>query len=263
MHKAAQPPPFAYTEALAAAEAAGQVLMQHYDAPLQVQHKADHSPVTQADLAAQHCIVEHLQRAYPDIPLISEEATLPPLAERQSWARFWLVDPLDGTKEFIHHNGEFTVNIALIAEGIPVFGVIAVPAQGTLYVGCQTQGSWRYQGGQWERLQCQRKSLQEPLRLVCSRSHPSPELEAWEAAHRISERVPVGSSLKFCRVAEGQADVYVRFHAIREWDVAAGDAIYRYASAGAPHPSALVYNSTDLWTVPFMVGVNAVVPVLP
>lgn len=257
------PPPFAYPEAIAAAEAAGALLMQHYAGPLHIQHKADDSPVTQADLAAQHCIVERLQQFHPEIPIISEEAPLPPWVERQNWEYFWLVDPLDGTKEFIQRNGEFTVNIALIAQGVPIFGVIAVPAQDTLYVGCQSQGSWRYRAGQWEPLQCQRKPLQGPLRLVCSRSHPSEALQTWEAAHHIVERVPVGSSLKFCRVAEGQADVYVRFHAIREWDVAAGDAIYRYASAGEPHPSALKYNSADLWTVPFMVGVDEVVPVLP
>lgn len=257
------PPPFAYSEAIAAAEAAGALLMQHYNTPLQIQHKADNSPVTQADLAAQQCIVERLQQFYPEIPIISEEAPLPPLAERQNWTHFWLVDPLDGTKEFIHHNGEFTVNIALIVQGEPVFGVIAVPAQDTLYVGSQELGSWRRTGDRWEALSCERKPLHGPLRLVCSRSHPSAELEAWEAAHQITERVPVGSSLKFCRVAEGQADVYVRFHAIREWDVAAGDAIYRYASADAPHPSALCYNTAELWTVPFMIGVDEVTPVLP
>ena len=237
--------------------------MEHYSREdLAIQHKADHSPVTQADMASQDFINAFLREHFPDIPIISEEATPADYAERQQWRRFWLVDPLDGTKEFIKKNGEFTVNIALIEQGNPVFGVIYAPALAQLYFGAQSIGSWRQTPSQLSRLVCQSKPLDQPLRLVCSRSHPSAELHQWMEAHTIVEQVPTGSSLKFCRVAEGAADVYLRFHAIREWDVAAGDAIYRYASEGSAHPSALRYNTPDLHTPAFMIGAEHTVPVL-
>jgi 3'(2'), 5'-bisphosphate nucleotidase len=263
MRLSADIPDFAYRSVLSCALDAGAILMEHYHrADLDIQHKADHSPVTQADIASQDFISAFLQENFPEIPIISEEATLADYEQRKHWPRFWLVDPLDGTKEFIKKNGEFTVNIALIEQGIPVFGVIYAPALAQLYFGAQHTGSWRQTSSQVTRLRCQRKALDQPLRLVCSRSHPSTELNQWIEAHQIVERVPTGSSLKFCRVAEGAADVYLRFHAIREWDVAAGDAIYRYASEQAPHPSALTYNTPNLHTPAFMIGAEDIVPLL-
>lgn len=252
---------FPYPEVVAAARQAGQILMEYYLKPIAVQEKADHSPVTEADLAAQAHIQSVLARVCPEIPVISEEAPLPDYVEREHWPRFWLVDPLDGTKEFLHQNGEFTVNIALIEKGVPTLGIIYAPALEQLYVGSREVGSWREcADGQLTRLICQRKALSEPLRMVSSRSHPSAELEQWAREHHIIAQIPVGSSLKFCRVAEGVADVYVRFHSIREWDVAAGDAIYRYATLEGAHPSALHYNTTDLRTPAFIIGATEISP---
>lgn len=248
-------PDFTYRSVLSCALEAGTLLMDYYNSEdLTVQHKTDNSPVTQADMASQDLISHFLQTHFPHIPIISEEATLADYAERKQWERFWLVDPLDGTKEFLKKNGEFTVNIALIEQGVPTFGVIYAPALQQLYFAAMDLGSWRQTPQQLTRLICERKPLYGPLRLVCSRSHPSIELNQWIEAHHIIEQVPTGSSLKFCRVAEGAADVYLRFHAIREWDVAAGDAIYRYASDADPHPSALTYNTANLHTPAFIIG---------
>ncbi len=256
---------FPHGDVCALAQRAGEVLMEYYDQPLNIQHKADDSPVTQADFAAQRVIQAHLSTHYPDIPVISEEAPLPPYAERREWQRFWLVDPLDGTKEFIQHNGEFTVNIALIEGGVPVFGVIAVPAQQTLYYAHRDHGAWKQDLQHApqtapQRLQYTPVSLTEPLRIVTSRSHLSEGLEHWIEQHSIAERIPTGSSLKFCRIAENKADVYVRLHSICEWDVAAGDCIYRYATTGKPHASALKYNTEDLKTGAFIIGSTTLKP---
>lgn len=257
MELSSEIPHFAYHPVLSCALKAGAVLMDYYAREdLAVEHKSDDSPVTQADMASQDLISAELQRHFPQIPILSEEATLADYKERKHWDRFWLVDPLDGTKEFLKKNGEFTVNIALIEQGVPTFGVIYAPALQQLYFATSTLGSWRQSPQGLTRLVCERKPLAGPLRLVCSRSHPSAELHQWIESHHIVEQVPTGSSLKFCRVAEGAADVYLRFHAIREWDVAAGDAIYRYASDQAPHPSVLVYNTPHLHTLPFMIGID-------
>ena len=116
-------------------KAAGAAIMEVYERDFEVQNKADESPLTEADLKAHAVIVEGLQALYPDIPIISEESTPPPYSQRRTWARYWLVDPLDGTKEFVNRNGEFTVNIALIEEGLPVYGIVGVPVQEQIYIG--------------------------------------------------------------------------------------------------------------------------------
>ncbi len=189
--------------------------------------KADDSPVTAADLAANQLIVDGLRALTPEIPVLSEEAADVPLDQRQHWDRFWLVDPLDGTKEFIAGSEEFTVNIALIEHGQVRFGVVGVPARDTLYWGGAGLGSWRQQGNAAAQpIHCRTPSM--PLRIVASRRHTSPEQEALldrlQQAHG-TELAAVGSSLKFCVLAEGAADLYPRFAPTSQWDTAAAQAV--------------------------------------
>ncbi|WP_150304593.1 3'(2'),5'-bisphosphate nucleotidase CysQ [Pseudomonas saliphila] len=193
----------------------------------EVTDKSDDSPVTAADLAAHHLIVAGLHALTPDIPVLSEEDADAPLADRLNWARFWLVDPLDGTKEFIAGTDEFTVNIALIENGQVVLGVVGVPARNTLYWGGQGLGAWRQQGNEAaEPIQC--RAAATPLVVVASRRHTSPAQEAMLSRIRTLqqiEQVSVGSSLKFCLVAEGQADLYPRLAPTSQWDTAAAQAV--------------------------------------
>ena len=239
----------------AIAVAAGDAAMAFYSTSCEVELKSDSSPLTLADRASHDAIGKQLAAWDDSIPVISEEGSIPPYEERQAWGRFWLVDPLDGTKEFISRNGEFTVNIALIDQGEPVLGVVAAPALETVYVAARGCGAWRrVNGSPPSRLQ---HSAARPsvLRVVESRSHPSPELETYLATLGRVERVRIGSSLKFCLVAEGSADLYPRFGRTMEWDVAAGDCVYRYSGPpGTARPSPLVYNQPTLSTPRFIIG---------
>lgn len=208
------------------ARAGAETLKWWRQAP-EVTAKADDSPVTAADLAAHHMIVAGLQRLTPDIPVLSEEDAEIPLAERQDWRRFWLVDPLDGTKEFIAGTDEFTVNIALIEQGQTRFGVVGVPARDSIYWGGQDIGAWRQQGsGANEAIRC--RNAMARLTVVASRRHTSPEQEALlvrlQSLQEI-DLVNIGSSLKFCLLAEGNADLYPRFAPTSQWDTAAAQAI--------------------------------------
>ena len=239
------------------ARAAGAAAMIHYDDPA-VQLKGDRSPVTAADHAAHAVIVDALMQWVPTVPVISEEGTIPPFAERRAWSRFWLVDPLDGTKEFIQRNGEFTVNIALIDGGEPVLGVVYAPAVDVLYVAGRGLGAWRQRGsGPRERIYARTASRAHGLVVVESRSHPSAELERFLETIVVAERISAGSSLKFCLVADGSADLYPRFGPTMEWDVAAGDCIWRNATATAPNASPLTYNTPDLRNASFVIGQTA------
>ena len=229
------------------AEDAGRAIMEVYATNFDVQSKADESPVTQADLAAHHLIAAGLSELCPDIPVLSEEDGLPPYAERSAWSEYWLVDPLDGTKEFVKRNGEFTVNIALIRSHRPALGVVHVPVRQTTYVGCEGYGAARRRrGGPDEPLQVTGQSARPP-RVAGSRSHPSDRLAAFLEQLGEHELVPMGSSLKFCRVAEGRADVYPRLGPTSEWDTAAAQAVVEYAGGsvlqldGQP----LLYNAKD------------------
>jgi len=211
------------------AEEAGRAILEVYATDFDVQSKADASPVTEADLAAHRLIAAGLAELSPGIPVLSEEDGLPPYAERAAWSQYWLVDPLDGTKEFVKRNGEFTVNIALIRSNRPVLGVVNVPVQRTTYVGCEGRGAERRRdGGPGEPLHVSGRSA-EPPRVAGSRSHPSDKLAAFLEALGEHELVPMGSSLKFCRVAEGSADVYPRLGPTSEWDTAAAQAVVEYA----------------------------------
>jgi 3'(2'), 5'-bisphosphate nucleotidase len=240
--------------------AAGRAAMRHYGDCGTIQHKAAGSPVTAADRAAHECIVAELQSWDPGTPVISEEGVVPPYHERAPWRRFWLVDPLDGTKEFIAANGEFTVNIALIDGGQPILGVVGAPALETIYFAGHQIGAWRRDSnGRSERIRGA-TSRDGAIRIVESRSHPSPELEAFITGLGLVERIRLGSSLKFCRVAEGRADLYPRFGPTMEWDVAAGDCIYRNSGPdGRERSSPLVYNQPSLTIPRFIIGQSAAI----
>jgi 3'(2'), 5'-bisphosphate nucleotidase len=237
------------------AAAAGAAIMPHYGATERVDVKVDGTPLTAADRAAHAVIAAELGRFAPGVPVISEEGEIPPYEVRRHWTKFWLVDPLDGTKEFVKHIGEFTVNIALIEDGVPSLGVVLAPALGLTYFAAQGQGAWRQTGdGRPERIYG-RPPSPGSTRVVESRSHPSAALEAFIATLGPVTRERLGSSLKFCRVAEGGADVYPRFGPIHEWDVAAGDCVYRYSGPdGTVRPSPLIYNQPTLTLTGFVIG---------
>lgn len=211
------------------AQSAGAAILEVYETDFKVQEKQDESPLTQADLAAHRRIVDGLLQLTPDIPVLSEEGGLPDFAVRSGWQRYWLVDPLDGTKEFINRNGEFTVNIALIDAGKPVLGVVFVPVTGVTYIGCEGLGSHRIdQDGQTQAISVGESSAR-PIRVVGSRSHRGSSLDHFLAGLGDYDMVPMGSSLKFCVIAEGGADVYPRLGPTSEWDTAAAQAVVEQA----------------------------------
>jgi 3'(2'), 5'-bisphosphate nucleotidase len=191
--------------------------------------------------------------------VVSEEGWIPTPAEQGSLERFWLVDPLDGTKEFVSRNGEFTVNIALIENAEPVLGVVCAPAVHLLYSAAIGQGAWKDDGrGAPVRLASAPRAPGEALTVVESRSHPSPELEDWLRGVRVRRRVAAGSSLKLCWVADGTADAYPRFGPTMEWDVAAGDCVFRWSGRHGPRQSPLRYNKPGLRNGPFILGLDQV-----
>jgi len=207
---------------------AGEAVMKVYDSGFSVQHKADDSPLTLADLDSQRVILEGLGSLTPDIPVLSEESAQAPWEERRRWRELWVVDPLDGTREFVKRNGEFTVNIALVVEHEPVLGIVAAPARGLLYWGAAGFGAFSHHRGA-EPLPIRVSAPQDPLRVVGSRSHASPDTTAYLDRLRPHVITGIGSSLKFCLVAEGKADLYPRFGPTSEWDTAAGQALLEAA----------------------------------
>jgi 3'(2'), 5'-bisphosphate nucleotidase len=239
----------------AIARDAGREIRRYSASEVAFHHKADESPVTLADIAAQHCIVEALTAWDSTIPIVAEESEAPSLAIRSGWDRWWLVDPLDGTKEFLSNNGEFTVNIALIARGDPVLGVVLAPALDVIYYAGRGLGAWRQSdSARPERITSRAWRAGQPARIVESRSHPSPALEAYLQSIQVSERIRLGSSLKFCRVAEGAADLYPRFGRTMEWDVAAGDCVFRNSAPAGERRSPIRYNTVDLAVPGFVLG---------
>ena len=236
---------------------AGRATMSYYNGngSAQVREKDDRSPVTLADEVAHEILVSGLHRIDPDTPVISEESQAADFETRRHWQRFWLVDPLDGTKEFIKKRAEFTVNVALIEDGEPVFGVVLAPALDLLYWAEKGRGAWREaQNGSAERIYSRAQAPGEPLTVVESLSHPSAELEDYLRTIPVARRVKAGSSLKFCWVAEGRADIYPRLGPTMEWDVAAGDCIYRQSGREGERTSPLTYNKPDLRNPSFVIG---------
>lgn len=214
------------------AREAGDAIMAVYNATSSpgVTHKADGSPLTQADLAAHHIIARGLATLSPDIPVVSEEDSASQM-HRQPHGRFWLVDPLDGTKEFLVRNGKFTVNIALVQDGVPVLGVVLAPALGLAYWGATGLGSFRQspRGTEPIRVASEQERSGRTLRVISSKSHMNDETRAWLQQLGPHELVQAGSSLKFCRIAEGSADLYPRLSPTCEWDTAAGQAVLEAA----------------------------------
>jgi 3'(2'), 5'-bisphosphate nucleotidase len=205
------------------AEAAGARIMMIYNTDFKSEAKADASPVTAADTAAEAIIIEGLRKDFPEIPIIAEEQAAAGNLEKIG-DRFFLVDPLDGTKEFISKNGEFTVNIGLIEHGAPVMGVVYAPALGELFAGAVGASAFRTIQGVTEKIETRPCPSEGPV-VLASRSHRDPETEAFIAKQGCSAISNAGSSLKFCRVAEGKADLYPRFGRTMEWDTAAGHAV--------------------------------------
>jgi len=204
---------------------AGQAILDVYRQDFEVVQKADESPLTQADLASHRVIRDALALLTPKLPLLSEESADIAFDTRSSWSEYWLVDPLDGTKEFINRNGEFTVNIALIRDHEPVLGVVHVPVSGVTYAGVVGAGATRQSGsGAAEPIRV-RVPCAIPLRVVGSRSHANPRLQQHLKKVGSYELVSMGSSLKFCLLAEGQADLYPRLGPTSEWDTAAAHAV--------------------------------------
>ena len=208
---------------------AGHRIVEIYSQEFTIQHKDDKTPLTEADMAAHDAIVAGLRALTPELPILSEESVQIPYAKRKTWSRYWLVDPLDGTREFIKRNGEFTVNIALIDGNSPILGVITTPVGGVIYYACKGRGAFKRLPGK----------AAEPIhssawdggriRVAGSRSHRSERFDAFVARFRGHELVVMGSSLKSCLVAEGKADVYPRFGRTSEWDTAAAQCIVEEA----------------------------------
>ena len=232
---------------IALARDAAAKIMEVYESEFAVQHKDDRSPLTAADLASHHCILAGLEQLAPDIPVLSEESAEDvPSEVRRTWRKLWLVDPLDGTREFIKRNGEFTVNIALIEDGIPVFGVVQQPTTGALWWGARGKGAFKRNGDVDAPLRV-RKPATAPLRVAASRSHRDERTEAFMAKMGDVEPIGVGSSLKFCMLAEGAIDVYPRFAPTSEWDTGAAQCVVEAAGGAVVDPRGrpLSYNQRD------------------
>ncbi len=208
---------------------AGKAILEVYATDFDVQAKDDQSPLTQADLASHRMIMQGLAKLTPDIPVISEEAGLPDFDERGQWNPYWLIDPLDGTKEFVKRNGEFTVNIALIEDHQAVFGVVHVPVRNSTYSGCRGVGAELRTNGEEPRPIGVARESATPVRVVGSRSHRGASLDQFLQNLGDFEMHPTGSSLKFCLIAEGAADVYPRLGLTSEWDTAAAQAVVEQA----------------------------------
>lgn len=232
---------------------AGAAIMEIYNSDdFDVQLKGDDSPLTKADLAAHQVIVDGLRKLNVQYPVISEESADISWEQRKHWHRYWLVDPLDGTKEFIKRNGEFTVNIALIEKGEAVCGVVYAPVLDAMYVGERDKGA--YLNGEQIRIE---QAETETLRIVGSRSHASQETTDWlEALGKPYEMVPMGSSLKICLVAEGKADIYPRLGPTSEWDTAAAHAVLNAAggSITTVDGEPLVYNQKESFLNPYFIA---------
>jgi len=215
-------------ELVALSRTAGDAILEVYQRDFSVEFKDDRSPLTAADLASHRIICDALRNMAPDIPVLSEESADISYSERRTWTRYFLVDPLDGTREFVNRNGEFTVNIALIENHRPVLGVVHVPVRGITYAGVAGVGAYRQEDGEPSQIGV-RRPAEQPLVVVGSRSHANPDLANRLEALGPYELVSMGSSLKFCLVAEGKADFYPRLGPTSEWDTAAAQAVVEAA----------------------------------
>jgi 3'(2'), 5'-bisphosphate nucleotidase len=230
------------------ARRAGREILEVYGTDFETRTKADDSPLTQADLRAHRLILAGLEELEPRLPVLSEESSEIPWSERSSWQRYWLVDPLDGTKEFVSRNGEFTVNIALIDGHRPALGVVHIPVSDTTYSGIPGDGAWREANDRGRAAISVRRVARSPLRVVGSRSHGNPGLQQALDALGPHELRPAGSSIKLCLVADGSVDLYPRLGPTSEWDIAAGQAVVEAAGGQVVRlgdGQALRYNAQD------------------
>lgn len=239
-----------------AALAAGEDILQIYESgDFSIEAKSDESPLTRADKAAHNKIVSFLNDT--GLPILSEEGREISYGERSKWEYFWMVDPLDGTKEFIKKNGEFTVNIALIKDGVPILGVVYPPIIGDLYWGLKGKGAFKEINGSLDELKVSKRSLTDSgLKVVASRSHMSDKTQEFVNYLKKPEVVSRGSSLKFLLVASGEADVYPRYGPTMEWDTAAAHAIVSEAGGSVVQEdevTALTYNKDNLLNPHFIV----------
>ena len=238
------------------ARAAGEQILAVYAQDFEVLEKADASPLTQADLAAHRCIVSRLSALDAGLPVLSEESAEIAWAERRQWQRYWLVDPLDGTREFVKKNGEFTVNIALIEAGQPVLGVVYAPVLDLLLVGGRGLGAHWQQRGDAGVAGVARAS--SPLRVAASRSHRDASTQAYLERMGPVETRSLGSSLKFCKIATGEIDLYPRFGPTSEWDTAAAQAVLEAAGGGVftLDGAPLAYNHKESLLNPHFIAVG-------
>jgi 3'(2'), 5'-bisphosphate nucleotidase len=243
-----------------AAIEAGKAIMDVYTKPdFETEMKEGNFPLTLADRRSHELIYSALSEMYPEIPVLSEEGKNIPYEERKSWQRFWLVDPLDGTKEFIKRNGEFTVNIALIENNLPVMGIIYVPVTETLYFAGKGIGSFKKEPSRDIEKIRTRNVNGNGLTAVKSRSHSSDDEENIMKDYNITGNLSIGSSLKFCMIAEGKADIYYRHGPTMEWDTAAGQAIVEEAGGMVIEMisgNRFTYNKEDLRNSSFLVKRN-------
>ncbi len=226
---------------------AGDAIIKIYNSTdFGVQIKSDTSPLTKADLAAHNIIVDDLQKITPGLPILSEESVDIPYATRKQWNKYWLVDPLDGTKEFIKKNGEFTVNIALVEEGLPILSVVYVPVSGIAYTAAKGYGAFKKIGDERTKIHTHKPARNTPI-VVGSRSHMSVDVQIYLEKLGPHELTAMGSSLKFCLVAEGLADLYPRLGLTSEWDTAAAQCIVEQAGGRVVtmDNETLLYNTKD------------------
>ena len=232
---------------LAACREAAAAILAVYERDFAVETKDDDSPLTEADMASHRIIKRHLLALTPDIPLLSEESTRQAWHDRRDWRALWIVDPLDGTREFVKRNGEFTINVALAVDHRPVLGVIGIPVHGILYAGIPGQGAWRIRDDERTPVSTRVPATDPPV-VLGSRSHSNPRMAAYLEALGEHELMARGSALKFCSVAAGEADFYPRLGPTSEWDTAAGDAIVEAAGGrvvNAVTGEVLTYNARE------------------
>jgi len=241
-----------------AQKAAAAILAVYRSDDFEVVQKDDHSPLTRADLAAHTVICEGLSALTPRLPILSEESATIPFQQRRSWSRYWLVDPLDGTREFIKRNDEFTVNIALVEHHVPVLGVVWAPVSDECFFAAGHKAQLRSADGQIHTLACTRVVDGQTVRVAGSRSHANSRLQSHLSRLEDYTLLPLGSSLKFCRIAQGRADIYPRLGLTSEWDTAAAHALLAAAGGevltfdGQP----LRYNTKDSLLNPEFIAVG-------
>ena len=239
------------------ADEASEKVLHIYQSDFKVNYKEDHSPITAADIASHDIIVKGLRQISRDIPILSEEGAEIPWEERKKWRRFWLIDPIDGTTDFTQRTGEFTVNIAMIEDGEPVMGVVTAPALKEAFWGIKGEGAhMRDRTGRVHRIRV--AEPKDTLRVVASKNHLNEETRAFIDTLGAHETVQAGSSLKFCRIAEGHADIYPRMGPTSEWDTAAAHAVLVAAGGKVQTPEGqpLVYGKENILNPNFIAAGN-------